>query len=150
MKNSRLLPILALLIATGLIAAVVSLGVRKLDQAPDLSETHDFDHWLHKQLDIKGKQHDAMAAGETAYHHQQRQLIAEIKQLNADLSVAMVEERKASPRIISVIEKIHAKQGELQNASIMHIFELEKDLTPEQYNKLLKIAAETLKSGASQ
>jgi Spy/CpxP family protein refolding chaperone len=144
--NKRLLAVFSLLAAVGLVAGLVSYAVKSLKPVPDLSETHDFDHWLHKQLELSDKQHAAMIPGEEAYHQRQRELIAEIEQLNNELSVAIVEERKDSPRVRSVIERVHAKQGELQNASILHIFEMEKELTPEQYDKLLRLASETLKS----
>jgi Spy/CpxP family protein refolding chaperone len=46
----------------------------------------------------------------------------------------------------AAIEKIHAAQGELQMVTIAHVFEMKAALTPEQWEELMKLTAQALKS----
>ena len=47
-------------------------------------------------------------------------------------------------RVSTAVERIHDAQGELQEATIEHVFEMKGVLTPEQYQKLLNLTADEL------
>jgi hypothetical protein len=147
--NKTLISALSLLIAVGFISALVSFSIARSHRPPDLSETHNFDMWLHKQLSLSEQQLTSMAEEEELYHQRQRQYISEIENLNKELSQAVLEDRRASLRVQEIVQKIHSAQGKLQNASIMHVFEMERHLSREQYDKLLIITAEVLNPAGS-
>ncbi|MEO8353541.1 MAG: hypothetical protein ABI680_17570, partial [Chthoniobacteraceae bacterium] len=55
-----------------------------------------------------------------------------------------LEDRSDSERVKAAVARIHQAQGELQNATLQHIFEMQPVLTPQQYEKLLQSTAEAL------
>ena len=100
--------------------------------------------WLHKQISITAEQDRALTQIEKKFAEKQRQLQAEIHAGNVELANAMMEGGKFSERVATAVESIHHAQGELQKATIEHIFDMQTVLTPEQADKLNKLAADAL------
>lgn len=100
--------------------------------------------WLHKQISITAEQDRALAQSEKKFIEKQRTLQAEIHAGNIELANAMMEDKKFSGRVAAAVERIHHAQGELQKATIKHIFDMQTVLTPEQAEKLNKLAADAL------
>ena len=63
---------------------------------------------------------------------------------NLELAAAMLEDKTFSDRVAASVERIHHAQGELQKATIEHIFDMQTILTPQQAEKLNKLAADAL------
>jgi Spy/CpxP family protein refolding chaperone len=61
-----------------------------------------------------------------------------------ELAQAILADKSDSPRVQSAIAKIHDAQGELQQATMRHVFEMKPVLAPEQYEKLLNLTANAL------
>ena len=100
--------------------------------------------WLHKQISITAEQDRALTEIEKKFSGKQRVLQAEIHTGNVELATAMMEDGKFSERVAAAVERIHRAQGELQKATIEHIFNMQTVLTPEQAEKLNKLAADAL------
>ncbi|CAN5750514.1 hypothetical protein BH09VER1_BH09VER1_12060 [soil metagenome] len=113
----------------------------------DPESAHD---WVHRQLGITPEQTKLLDPIEHRYDERRRALDRTIRQANAELATAILEDQAASPKVNATIEKIHAAQGELQMVTISHVFEMKTVLTPGQYEKLLKLTAEALKSEPSE
>ena len=100
--------------------------------------------WLHSELKISPEQHQALEPLETKFAERNRVLREQMRTANHELAVAIGKGQANSPEISAAIGKIHLRMGELQNASIDHIFGMRAKLTPEQGATLLRLAQQAL------
>jgi Spy/CpxP family protein refolding chaperone len=70
--------------------------------------------------------------------------MGEIASANKELAEAIKQDQADSPRVSAAVETIHHAQGELQEATLEHVFEMKGVLTPEQYKRLLNLTADEL------
>jgi len=100
--------------------------------------------WLHKELQPTDAQHKALEPIETQFAEKQRQLVAQLHAANLDLARVIGEEKGYTPRVAAAVELVHHCMGDLQKASIEHVYAMRSVLTPEQGDKLLKLAQRAL------
>ena len=100
--------------------------------------------WIHTQLGITAAQEKALEPIEQRYAEQRKHYGEMLRIANAELGKAILEERSDSDRVKAAVAQIHEAQGELQNATLQHIFEMQSVLTPQQYEKLLQSTADAL------
>ncbi len=100
--------------------------------------------WLHKELNATEAQHRALEPIEEQFAEKQRQLVDRLHAANGDLARIMGEEKVYTPRVAAAVERVHQCMGELQKESIEHVFAMRSVLTPEQSDKLLKLAQRAL------
>ena len=105
---------------------------------------HDPHEWLHSELKISPEQQQALESIETKFAEKNRKLREEMRAANHALAIAIAKGQPDSPEISTAIGKIHLRMGELQNASIDHLFEMRAHLTPEQGATLLRMAQQAL------
>ncbi len=67
----------------------------------------------------------------------------------AKLADALERDRSYSPQVDAAIAEIHQSQGELQKATIEHLLEMQPVLSSEQYDQLLELVAEALRTPSS-
>lgn len=128
------------IIAIAFIGIYICLNVIR----PSAQGQIDAHTWLHKQISITAGQDRSLTQIEKKFAEKQRQLQADIHTGNVELANAMMEDGKFSERVAAAVERIHHAQGELQKATIEHIFDMQTVLTPEQAEKLNKLAADAL------
>jgi Spy/CpxP family protein refolding chaperone len=100
--------------------------------------------WVHKQLNLTPAEQKSLEPIETKFAERKRNLMDEIRSASKELAEAIKQDQADSPRVSAAVEKIHHAQGELQEATLEHVFEMKGVLTPEQYQKLLKLTANEL------
>ena len=100
--------------------------------------------WLHQQISITAEQEGKLAGIEKAFAEKQNTFQKEIHIGNLELAAAMLEDKTFSKRVAAAVERIHHAQGELQKATIEHIFNMQTVLTQQQAEKLNKLAADAL------
>ena len=100
--------------------------------------------WIHKQLNLTPAEQKALEPVETKFAQRKRNLMGEIRSANKELAEAIKQDQADSPRVSAAVERIHHAQGELQEATLEHVFEMKEVLTPEQYQKLLNLTADEL------
>ncbi len=100
--------------------------------------------WLHKELHITSDQEKKLIPIEQKFAARKQSLEMKIREANIELSKAMLEDKRYSDRVQAGIDTIHHAQGELQKATMEHLFEMQTVLTPEQADKLNKFAADAL------
>ena len=100
--------------------------------------------WIHKQLGLTPDEQKALELIETKFAQRKQNLMGEIRSANKELAEAIKRDEAASPRVSAAVERIHHAQGELQEATLEHVFEMKGVLTPEQYKKLLNLTADEL------
>ena len=100
--------------------------------------------WLHTELQPTEAQHKALEPIETQFAEKQRQLVAQLHSANLELARIIGEEKGYTPRVAAAVEHVHHCMGDLQKASIEHVYAMRSVLTPEQGDKLLKLAQRAL------
>ena len=108
------------------------------------TEKGDAHAWVHAQLGITPEQEKALDPIEQRYSEQKKHYGEMLRIANAELGKAILEDRSDSERVKVAVARIHQAQGELQNATLQHIFEMKSALTPQQYEKLLQSTADAL------
>ncbi len=99
---------------------------------------------MHEQIGITAEQDQKLSEIEKKFSETQRVLREKIHVGNLELAAAMLEDKTFSERVVAAVERIHHAQGELQKATIEHIFNMQTVLTPQQAEKLNKLAADAL------
>jgi len=134
-----------LLTVVALVAAFTCWATSRLlvKQAPP---SPDFHHWLHTQLGITPEQDKALEQEEDRFAVERKVLVQEIQNDNVELATAMSQDREFSPRVQAAVEKIHHAQSALEKATLEHIFAMKPILTPDQFDKLLKLTDTALNS----
>ena len=100
--------------------------------------------WLHKELHVTAKQHKALEPIEARFAEKERVLRERMRAANHDLAAAIAKPGGYSPEVTAAVEKIHFHMGELQKASLEHLFEMRMVLSPEQNEKLIQLAQKAL------
>ncbi len=108
----------------------VFVGRELLPAAPRPgAELHDV---LHHRLALDGNQRTRLDALEQRYAVQRRALEFELRADNARLAAAIVAEHGNGPRVAAAVDQSHAVMGELQKATLSHIFAMRQLLKPDQ------------------
>jgi Spy/CpxP family protein refolding chaperone len=140
----RFAPVLILLVAVALVAVCSCwlTGYYLRGRLPaDHVEAH---HWIHAQLGLTAQQETELVPIEKRFDEQKRHFGEMLRIANMELAQAIREDRSNSARVTAAVAKIHQAQGELQNATLQHIFEMKPVLKPEQYDKLIQLTADAL------
>ncbi|MEG3126051.1 periplasmic heavy metal sensor [Sphingomonas sp. GB1N7] len=114
------------------IAAIggVFLG-RELLPAPAQpgAELHDV---LHHKLALDAEQEARLRVLEQRFAVQRRAFELELRADNARLAEAIEAEHGNGPRVTAAVDRSHAVMGELQKATLAHIFVMRQLLRPDQ------------------
>jgi Spy/CpxP family protein refolding chaperone len=137
------LQLVAMLIIVALVAAAACYISTKLF-GPKRQSALNGHEWIHKQLDLTQSEQKGLEPIEAKFVERKAKLLSEIRSANKELAEAIKEDQADSPRVSAAVEKIHHAQGELQEATLEHVFEMREVLTPEQYQKLLNLTADEL------
>ncbi len=100
--------------------------------------------WLHHELNLTEAQLKALEPIEAKFGDRQRQLAEALHVANRQLARAMAEDKAYTPRVAAAVEHVHHRMGDLQKASIEHVFAMRAELSPEQGDKLLVLAQKAL------
>ena len=145
MKEKRLFFIgMVLLLAT--IAALSSSVTAWVLSSQGQSAHQDYHAWIHEELSMTEEQERRLEPSERRYEESKRHLTEVIRLANQELGVAISEDQTNSPRVQAAVQRIHSAMGELQQATLMHIFEMKEVLEPEQYDHLIEVTREALES----
>jgi Spy/CpxP family protein refolding chaperone len=136
----QLLAVLVVVVLVAVGACVVTFSFF----VPLRSNSVPSHEWIHNQLGLAAQQEKALEPIEAQFERRRRELLDQIASANNELALVIREDQGYSPRVSAAIEKIHHAQGELQEATLEHVFAMRAMLTPEQYQKLLNLTAEAL------
>ena len=93
------------------------------------AELHDV---LHYQLALDAEQERRVEALERRFAVQRRALELEMRADNARLAEAIEAEHGNGPRVAAAVDRTHQTMGELQKATLAHIFAMRQILRPDQ------------------
>jgi nickel and cobalt resistance protein CnrR len=137
--------VLLFFVAVVVVASFAGFGALKLaDQGLHQHvAAHD---WLHRELKLTADQERALGPVEAKFATRQRELAAALLEANRSLARIMGDEKAYTPRVAGAVEVVHQRMGDLQKASIEHVFDMRAVLSPEQGDKLLAHAQKILES----
>jgi len=141
----RVFPIIAVLFAVAVVASIACLLTAQWTGRRHAGHAHaDAHNWIHTQVALTAEQEKQLIPIEERYEEQRKRFTDTIRSANAELGQALLAERQESPRVQAALAKIQEAQGQLQAATLRHVFEMKPVLKPEQYDKLLNLTANAL------
>lgn len=100
--------------------------VMKQREAPSLHRI------VHEELDLSADQDARIQAIEARFDARRMALEGEVRTANRELAVAIAASEGNSPKVQAAIDHFHRAMGDLQKATITHVFEMRAVLTPAQ------------------
>jgi nickel and cobalt resistance protein CnrR len=141
MKN-----ILGFFAAVVIVAGLASFCTWQWMSPHESAGSIDSHKWLHRELRVTAEQQKALEPIEAKFAARDRILREQMREANRELAAAIARSKGASPEVSAAVEKIHRHMGELQKASLEHLFEMRTVLTPEQGERLLQLAQKSLEN----
>ncbi len=140
MTARRLALVAVLVIALG--AAGVWLG-RMLQPAAHHSgaELHAL---MHEDLDLDTAQEARLGTLERDFAARRTALEARLKADNARLAAAIAAEHQYGPRVAAAVDATHMAMGDLQKATLEHVFAMRAILRPDQQARFDAAIAQSL------
>lgn len=137
-------------LVTAILAAVVGAaatwgGIQWSTRAAPPTDLHAV---IHQRLDLTPDQDRRLDAIEAGFARERERLEAELRQANRELTVAIGESRGDTPEVQAAVDHFHLAMGELQKATIAHVFEMRAVLSPDQAAVFDRAVVETLQAGA--
>ena len=135
-----------LVIAATLVVALALAGVwlgRMLQPAPPANgaELHAL---MHEELDLDPEQARKLAEVERDFAVRRAALEAALKASNARLADAVAAEHAYGPRVAGAVDDTHVAMGELQKATLEHVFAMRAILRPDQQARFDAVVAKSL------
>ena len=122
------------------------LAGRALIPAPTQStELHEV---LHHQLKLDPGQEARIEAIEQQFAARRRALELELRAANARLADAIQAEHGNGPKVTAAVDASHVAMGELQKATLGHIFAMRQTLRPDQAAKFDRAVVKALTADA--
>ncbi|KRC81107.1 periplasmic heavy metal sensor [Sphingomonas sp. Root241] len=122
------------------IAGVFAGRVLMPARAP-ASELHDV---LHHQLKLDAGQEARIEVIERQFAMRRRALELELRAANARLADAIQAEHGNGPKVAAAVDSSHVAMGELQKATLAHIFAMRQILHPDQADKFDRAVVKAL------
>jgi hypothetical protein len=140
MKHPKLQILVAVLLAVvaGFLGATVA---ERWFAAAQPGGLHEF---VHEQLDLDPQQEDLLDRLEERYAIENAQRELAVRRANADLAAAMDSEHEYGPEVSAAIDEVHASMGELQKATVRHVFAMRSILDEDQQREFDQQVARSL------
>ena len=103
---------------------------------------------LHDELDLTADQERRLATIEARFADRRVGLEQRMRAANAELAVAMRASGRYGPEVRIAVEHFHGAMGDLQNETVLHIFEMRGLLTPAQAARFDQRVGEALTQDA--
>lgn len=113
------------------VALAASWAVRSMTASdhPAGGELHRF---MHEQLDLDSAQKAKIEALEAQFAKQRVALDAKLRDANAELARAIAREHQYGPEVSGAVDQSHMAMGELQKATLAHVFAMRAVLRADQ------------------
>lgn len=134
-----------------LVSAAVALGASWASRSLMASREHsggEIHAVMHQQLDLNPAQEAKVTALEASFADRRSALEAKLAQANAELARAMATEHQYGPRVAAAVDHAHMAMGDLQKATLEHVFAMRAVLRPEQAKRFDQAVDKAL-TGAS-
>ena len=102
---------------------------------------HDF---VHDELTLTADQEQRLDALEARFAVERARLEGSARAANARLAQAMENEHEYGPEVSAAIDEVHARMGDLQKATVRHVFDMREILEPEQQRQFDRKVSDAL------
>lgn len=126
-RNFLLTALVAFL--AGALGAAFGATVILARHAPEPAGLHAL---VHEGLNLSADQERALHAIEDDFAPKRADLQARLAEANRALADAIEAHPRYSPEVGAAVERLHAVMGELQEATILHVYDMRAILTDEQ------------------
>jgi Spy/CpxP family protein refolding chaperone len=142
--NWRSIVITAILaaLASGAATWVSASWVMRERQPPSLHSV------VHEQLDLSAEQDRRLDVIEAGFAARRPALEAEVRAANRELAAAIAASDGDTPQVQAAVDHFHAAMGDLQKATITHVFEMRSVLTPKQAEVFDEAVVDSLRDDA--
>jgi nickel and cobalt resistance protein CnrR len=130
-----------------LVAAAVALGASWASRsllAPPEHSSSDLHAFMHDRLDLDAAQEAQLDVLEARFAGRRTELETMLRQANAELAEAMESEHEYGPRVAAAVDHVHMAMGDLQKATLEHVFAMRELLRPDQAARFDKAVSKAL------
>ena len=103
---------------------------------------------VHEQLNLSAEQDRRLDAIEARFAARRPALEAEVRVANRELAAAIAASDGDTPQVQAAVDHLHAATGDLQKATITHVFEMRSVLTPAQAEVFDEAVVDSLRDDA--
>lgn len=103
---------------------------------------------IHDQIDLTPQQEERIEAIEEEFATERAALEAELRAANRELVAAISANRGETPEVQAAVDHFHIAMGDLQKATLRHIFAMRAELTPDQAEAFDAAVVESLQVGS--
>ena len=121
-----------LVLAVLLAALAGCLGALAADRWANNDAEGGPHQFVHDELSLTADQEQRLDALEARFAVEQARLEASARAANAQLAQAMETEHEYGPEVSAAIDEVHARMGDLQKATVRHVFDMREILDPDQ------------------
>ena len=132
------------------ISAASSFLTLRIVSNPTSLKAEDYHDWIHKKLKMSPEQERLSQISERRYEETKRHLEEVIQLANRELAEKILKDKSYSPSVEKSVAEIHNAMGQLQEATLEHIFELRDVLDPPQYERLIELTVQGLSENSGQ
>lgn len=108
------------------------IGAFAIGEWREVSHSQTLHNFVHEELDLDASQKERLEQLETRFAVERNELEHSLRAANARLAVAMDEEHEYGPKVAAAIDDVHGRMGDLQKATVDHVFAMRALLTPKQ------------------
>jgi Spy/CpxP family protein refolding chaperone len=99
---------------------------------------------VHRELDLTAEQQARIEELEREFAVRREALEQEMRAANSELAAAIEAEGRYGPAVTAAVDHFHVAMGDLQKATIEHVFAMRAVLTPEQARKFDRTVVDAL------
>lgn len=117
------------------VSAAVALGASWASRnllAPPEHKSSDLHAFMHHQLDLDAEQEAQIEMLEARFAGRRKELEVKLREANAELARAMASEHQYGPRVATAVDHSHMAMGDLQKATLEHVFAMRALLRRDQ------------------
>ena len=129
-------------LASGVATWASATWVMRERQPPNLHSV------VHEKLALRAEQARRLDVIEARFAAQRPALEAEVRAANRELAAAIAASDGDTPQVQAAVDHFHVAMGDLQKATIAHVFEMRSVLTPAQAEVFDEAVVEALRHDA--
>ncbi|MEC9356500.1 MAG: periplasmic heavy metal sensor [Pseudomonadota bacterium] len=131
MKLTGIHIVLAILLAT----AAGCLGAIAVEHWSGPAPGRSLHEFVHSELHLSADQETKLNLLESEFADERDAHEAKLRAANANLATAMQQEHTYGPKVSAAIDQVHVQMGELQKATVRHVFAMRSLLDEEQQKR---------------
>ncbi|PCD03482.1 heavy metal resistance protein [Sphingomonas spermidinifaciens] len=138
----------ALVAVVAFVAAIGGVFVGRAIIPERHAQSSELHALLHNDLDLDAGQAAGIERLEREFAERREALEAELRADNARLAAAIEAEHANGPRVAAAVDASHRAMGELQKATLAHVFAMRQLLRPDQQAAFDRAVTKSLTTGA--